>query len=92
MLTAKTMARNLEMVHLSQSRSISEVAKLCEARPSSVRSSVKRTRAHLLRFVTKFPETLEGRDPVRSALKNFAEHVGVEVNLAKVKSDQLDLF
>lgn len=93
MRTANTLPRNLQMAfRVSAGEPITAVAKDWGVKPSSVRSSVVRTKAHLTRFISKHPDTLAGDDPRRAAFRAFAEHVGVQVRYGRPRVPQLDLF
>lgn len=93
MRTAKTLPRNLQMAfRVVTGESIAAVAKDWGVKPSSVRSSVMRTKGHLERFISKYPDTLKGQDPRRAAFRAFAEHVGASVRYGRARGPQLDLF
>jgi hypothetical protein len=96
MRTADTLKRNIEMSFAVEcGASLQVVAATYKVRPSSVRSSVNRTRSHILKFITKFPNELDGKNAKRNAYKAFAEHVGASVSLLR-KTDKIgaqrDLF
>lgn len=96
MRTAATLARNIEMSYAVECGApLQDVASQYKVRPSSVRSSVKRTRGHVMKFITKFPQELDGTDARRNAYKAFAKHVGASVSLARKTNKvgaQCDLF
>ena len=93
MRTANTLPRNLEMAfRVEAGEPIAAVAKDWAVKPSSVRSSVMRTKMHLTRFINKNPDALKGDDPRRAAFRSFAEHVGVKVRYGRPRVPQLDLF
>lgn len=91
-----TLARNIEICfELDTGSSVRQVAKRRGIKPSSVRSSAKRVRGHLVNFVAKFPSTASGQDARRKAYRAFAEHTGAHVVLAravKKSGQQQDLF
>lgn len=96
MRASKTLKRNIEMSFAVESGwSLHAVAAQHKVRTSSVRSSVSRIREHMLTFVTKFPEELNGTDARRNAYKAFSNHVGVQVALLRKTNKvgtQADLF
>lgn len=93
MRARNTLSRNLQMAfRVAVGEPIPVVAKDWGVSPSSVRSSVVRTKEHLLRFVEKHPSVMTGTDPRRAAFRAFAQHVGAEVRYGRPRARQLDLF
>lgn len=93
MRAQNTLSRNLQMTfRVSAGEPIHMVAKDFGVKPSSVRSSVLRTKGHLCRFIEKHPSVMAGDDPRRAAFRAFAQHVGAEVRYGRPRVPQMDLF
>lgn len=96
-----TLARNLAWaLAVECGVNAKEIASEQGVHQNSVKSSVKRIRSHLARFLSKYPETVKGAEVPASEVRRcaylaFARHVNVRVALSKSqlsKVPQLELF